>query len=185
MTQRYWWTGAVLTVGLMLLCACGDSTTTTPTATGNAANVATSTPAPTATPTATPTAAPAGPAFAVQTTLTGTDVVNGGFTVPAPGGCVAPMDLTGLVGAKRVDLHILAMVASPGKAQNLSPGDITVSVDSDVWAVGSAANSPKPSSGTLHINADASGAVAFQNLYLSSSSGSTSLESGQFSWSCH
>ena len=123
--------------------------------------------------------------YMVQTSLTGTDVVSGSFTAAASGGCVAPNDVRGTVGGHSVDLHISAMVAQPGQAQGLSPGDITVTFDADTWSVGSAANSPKPSSGSLQVNADASGTVTFQNLYLSSSAGSMSLEGGQFSWTCH
>jgi hypothetical protein len=83
-----------------------------------------------------------------------------------------------------VDLHISAM-PQPGQTQGLSPGDITVTVDAHMWSVGSAANSPKPSTGSLTVNSDASGTVTFQNLFLSSGSGSTSLEGGEFGWTCH
>jgi hypothetical protein len=181
-------TGIVIGIGgamIALLGACGTTNQPANTGSSSASPTASPTSSPTSAANATSTATASAPAFAVQATLTGADPVNGAFIVAAPGGCVAPNDLSGTINGHQVGLHIVAMVAQPGQAQALSPGDITVSFDADIWAVGSAANSPKPSSGTLHINADASGAVAFQNLYLSSTSGSMSLESGQFSWSCH
>lgn len=114
--------------------------------------------------------------------LTGTDTVNGGFT-QSISSCSPPSDLTGTVQGQSVDVKMPAS-APIGTPQQLSPGDVTLTVGSHVWGVASASNAPHATSGTLQRNTDGGGSAAFQNLALQSNPAQVPQESGTITWTC-
>lgn len=173
-----WGTLTVIAVLAMAGCGAGSSTVTV-TVTGAPSPTATVAPSPSIS--ASPSAAGA-LTFHVELALGGADPVHGAFDqAAAAGGCGAPFHLAGDTGGHHVVITLLA--SGPNGGVNLSPGDLTVTVDADTWAYGSSANGPAGSSGSVSIN-NGTAALAFLNLQLQSDRAHTPQESGAVQWTC-
>jgi hypothetical protein len=121
----------------------------------------------------------------MQVALTGLDPVQGTATVPAADGCVTPTSISATYGTHLVTLKINAQMAAGQTSQPLSPGDISVTIDTDTWTTTDSANAPQGSSGTLTETSGGNGNVTVQHLFDSSSAqGPSSDESGTISWTC-
>ena len=158
----------------------GSASTSTTSSTSTTATTETTTLPASATTTA------GGVAYIVQASLSGSDSVQGSFTSHNAGACGAPEHLTGIIGAHSISvLTPVGQGATAGQAVSLTPGDVTVQVDSDTWVVGSSSNAPQGSSGQFEYMSNGSGTLTFQNLALSSNPARQPQESGSFQWTCH
>src|SRR4029077_12189830 len=139
------------------------------------------------TPSESPTAQPHSPVFSVHVMTTGRDAVDGTFAVrPVLAGgvstCIVPTDLSGTVAGHHFELQINGAGAAVGQQKPLSPGEVLLVIDSDTWAVGSAANAPHATAETLLRNTDGGGELVFQDLYSQSDPSAQPQESGSVSW---
>ena len=126
--------------------------------------------------------------YTVHVSVSGRDSVAGSFVLsPVVAGgsatCLVPNDLSGSVGRHHVDVLIKSGVVGP-TSQPLSPGAVELTIDSDTWTVGSSANTPTGTTGTLQRDPNGGGDLEFQNLALRGSPSSQPQESGSVTWSC-
>jgi len=131
---------------------------------------------------------PGSPSYTVTVALTGKDQLGGTFAAhpggnPSSNGCAVVSELSGTLGANRIDLQINTS-APAGQPAVLSPGDLNLIIDADNWGVGSSANAPQGTTGTLERRPDGSGSLTFANLYLQSNPAQEPQESGTVRWTC-
>lgn len=184
MLIRAQWAAAFLVVAACS--ACGSSAASS---SHNAVNHPAS-PLPVASPTAssssgtsTTSSSARAPTYTAHVAVSGQDSVAGAFNATAVSACGPPNDLSGTVAGHHVDLQ-MSSAGPAGQQVQLSPGDIVLVIDSDNWGVGSGANAPQGTTGTLQRNDDGSGALTFQNLYLQSNPSQVPQESGSITWTC-
>jgi hypothetical protein len=183
--------GVAAAIGIALA-ACGSSTPNRNSSASSSSTSAAEASSPAAGASTAPgSSAPANAAgavtFSVRVALTGKDAVSGSFIAraalaPGVSGCVSPSELTGNVGGHHVDLQINTS-GGVNQQASLSPGDVNLIIDSDIWGVGSSANAPQGTSGTLQRSIT-HGALAFQDLYLQSNPAQVPQESGSITWTC-